>query len=171
MKGLCAVAAAVMLAACSGSDDGGGNEDGSGVDGPPIVTELIAAVDAVEAELGSGQEYFEVTSTGQLVNVFVAVDDATAAVPYVYLDGALQEPAPALEGASGQTFVAADIALTGSILERVDDELPDATIDALSVEGAIGSGVRYVIAARSAQGGVLDIVVGSDGEVFSVDPL
>ncbi|MEO1056018.1 MAG: hypothetical protein AAFY28_03810 [Actinomycetota bacterium] len=169
MKRAIAVLALCVVAACAG-DDGDGS-DGSGVDGPPIVTELLAAVDAVEDELGAGQEYFEVTSTGQLVNVFVAIDDATAAVPYVYLDGELQDPAPALEGASGQTFLAADITVEGTVLDRVDDELPDATVDALSVEGSAGAGVRYVIAARSAQGGILDIVVAPDGAVLSVDPL
>ncbi len=169
MKRVVVALAMCVLAACSG-DDGGDGGDDSGIDGPPIVTELLAAVDAVEAELGAGQEYFEVTSTGQLVNVFVAIDDATAAVPYVYLDGELQEPAPPLEGASGQTFLAADINLEGTVLDRVDDELPDSTIDALSVEGTAGTAVRDVIAARSVQGGVLDIVVAPDGAVLSVDP-
>jgi hypothetical protein len=41
----------------------------------------------------------------------------------------------------------------------------------MTVEGGSSGTVRYVISARSSQGGALDIDVGPNGEVFAVDPL
>jgi hypothetical protein len=155
--------AVLALAGCGGSGDD---------DGIAWPADVYAAVDAVEAELGAGQEYFEVTANPQLTNVFVATDDAAAAVPYLYVDGELQPPAPALTGASGFTFTADAIDFDpDAVLGRVADELPDASIDALSVEGGDGGVVRYVVSVRSDVGGLLDVTVGPDGEVLAVDPL
>jgi len=158
------IAAAALMAACG--DDPGGSVDTS------FVGDIGAAVAAVEAELGLGQEYFEVTAGSKLTNVFVAVDGATAAIPYVYADGELLPPAPALSGASGFTFGADAIDFDeAAILAEVAEELPSATIQTLSVEGGEGGSVRYVVAAQSAEGGVLDITVGPDGSVLAVDPV
>ena len=155
-------------AACGGNDDGGDGGDGES----GFVSGIRPAIEAVEAELGAGQQYFEVTANQQVVNLFVAVDDATAAVPYVYLDGALQPPAPALTGASGFTFGADAVDFDeDSILDAVTDELPESTIEALSVEGGEGGIVRYVIAMLSPEGGRLDVTVGPDGTVLAVDPV
>ena len=90
---------AVTGVACSDDDDGGGANVG-------FVVDIPSAVDAVEAEMGANQDYFEVTATPQLTNVFVAIDDATAAVSYLFVDGELQPLAPTLTGASGFTFTA-----------------------------------------------------------------
>ena len=84
------------VAGCSDDGDAGNETD--------FVENIQAAIDAVEAERGPGQEFFEVTATPQLTNVFVATDEATAAIPYVYLDGELQAPAPTMTGVSGFTF-------------------------------------------------------------------
>jgi hypothetical protein len=102
----------------------------------------------------------------------VAVDGATAAIPYVYLDGELQAPGPLLEGASGHTFFADDIAFEpDGIFDSVMQELPGAAVDALSVEGGEVGSVRYVISVRSEQGGALDVTVSADGTVLAVDPI
>lgn len=145
---------------------------GSGVDDAGFLGDVGEAVAAVESERGGPQEYFEVTANRQLTNVFVAVDGGTAAVPYVYLDGELQAPGPLLEGASGHTFFADDIAFDPDVIfGSVEAELPDATIDAFSIEGGEIGSVRYVISVRSAQGGGLDVTVAPDGTVLAVDPV
>jgi hypothetical protein len=153
-------------ASCGGDDDGGGAGDDT------FVSDIRPAIEAVEAELGAGQAFFEVTANQQVVNLFVAVDDATAAVPYVFLDGELQPPAPALTGASGFTFGADAVDFDEeTILDAVAAELPDSTIEALSVEGGEGGVVRYVLALSSAEGGRLDVTVAPDGAVLAVDPV
>jgi hypothetical protein len=156
---------AVAGAACSDDDADDGADAG-------FVADIRRAVDAVEAEMGAGQDFFEVTATPQLTNVFVAIEDATAAVPYLFVDGELQPPAPTLTGASGFTFTADAIDFDeDSILDAVVRELPDASIEALSVEGGDGGTVRYVVSVRSEVGGLLDVTVGADGAVIGVDPL
>lgn len=159
-----ACAAAVGVLGCGGGDDGEADHG--------FAADVEAAIEAVEAELGAPQQFFEVTATPQLTNVFVAVDDATAAVPYVFLDGELQAPAPALEGASGFTFGADAVRFdVDSVLSQVADEVPDATIESLSVEGGEAGSVRYVVVVRSPAGGQLDVTVAPDGSVLAVDPV
>lgn len=154
---------AALLVAC-------GSDDERGAD--PIVGDIRAAVAAVEAERGGPQEFFEVTATPQLTNVFVAVDGATAAIPYVYLDGELQPPGPRIEGASGRTFGATAIDFDeAEVLSGVRTDLPGSSVDAFSVEGGPGGFVRYVVSVRSDQGGVLDVVVAPGGAVIEVVPL
>lgn len=141
------------------------------VPAPSYILAVRDAIDAVEAELDGPQEFFEVTSNAQFTNVFVAVDDGTAAVAYAFVDGELQPPAPKQSGASGNTFVAADVDFVDDrILSGVTADLPDSGIDAISVYGD-GFGATYVLAATSSVGGFLDIVVGPDGAIFSVDPV
>jgi hypothetical protein len=161
MAGLLAVAGT----ACSDDDADGGTSAG-------FVGDIRSAVAAVEAEMGEGQDFFEVTATPQLTNVFVAIEDATAAVPYLFVDGELQPPAPTLTGAAGFTFTADAIDFDeDSILDAVAAELPDASIESLSVEGGDDGTVRYVVSVRSEVGGLLDVTVGPDGAVLAVDAL
>ena len=160
-----ALVLALTLSAC-GSDDAVGGTDTS------FVGSIRAAVTAVEAERGGPQTYFEITATPQLTNVFVAIDDDTAAVPYVFLDGQLQAPGPTITGAQGRTFTAAAIDVDDeTALSGVRADLPSSTIDAFSVEGGPGGFVRYVVSVRSEQGGVLDVVVAANGAVIEVVPL
>jgi hypothetical protein len=136
------------------------------------VADIRPAIEAVEAELGAGQEFFEVTANELVTNLFVAVDDATAAVPYVFLDGELQPPAPKLTGASGFTFSADAVDFDeDSILDAVNEELPESTIETLSIEGGEGGVVRYVVSTLSPEGGRLEVTVAPDGTVLAVDPL
>lgn len=139
---------------------------------PSLGADVLAAVAAVEAERGDGQDYFEVTAAGLVTNVFVAVDDATAAVPYAFVDGELLPPEPRLDGASGFTFTAEAIDLDpDAVLSELADQLPEATIETLSVEGGDGGVVRYVALVRSDVGGLLEVTLGPDGAVLAVDPL
>ena len=161
-----AIGMTVMFGAACG-DESGGRRDVPDA----LVSGIRPAIEALEAELGAGQQYFEVTANQQVVNLFVAVDEATAAVPYVYLDGDVQPPAPALTGASGFTFGADAVDFEDSILDAVTEELPDSTVEAFSIEGGEGGIVRYVIAMLSPEGGRLDVTVGPDGTVLAVDPV
>jgi len=152
----------LALAACGG-DDGENLE---------FVSDIDRAVDAVEEARGGPQEYFEVTANRQFTNVFVAVDGATAAVPYVYLDGELQAPGPILEGASGYTFLAEDIIFEpDGIFDSIGEQLPEAAINAFSIEGGEIGSVRYVVSVRSEQGGMLDVTVSANGTVLAVDAI
>ncbi|MFN3258897.1 MAG: hypothetical protein ACE37B_24795 [Ilumatobacter sp.] len=165
-----AVIAFAALTGCSGgapATDGPIDSD----DVPALIADVGSAIAAVDEELGGPQEYFEVTSNGRFVNVFVATNEATVAVPYVFLHGEVQPPGPAQEGAEGRTFVASDLDFDATrILSRVEAELPATSIEAISVYGD-GIGATYVLAGRSEAGGLLDIVVGPDGQILSVDPL
>jgi hypothetical protein len=172
VRALALAAVLVVLGAC-------GSDGDTAVTVPAVpaptaasfVGDVTEAIAAVEAELGGPQEFFEVTASARFTNVFVAVDEASAAVPYLYVDGELEAPGPVREGASGNTFVADDVEIDPAVmLSGVAAELPDTTIDALSVYGD-GVGAVYVLAATSAAGGRLDIVVTADGAVVSVDPL
>ena len=163
-----AVVALLLAAALLGC--GGDDDDRAG--GDSFVSNIRPAIEAVEAELGAGQEYFEVTANELVTNLFVAVDDATAAVPYVFLDGELQTPAPKLTGASGFTFSADAVDFDeDSILDAVNEELPESTIEALSIEGGESGVVRYVVSTLSPEGGRLEVTVAPDGTVLAVDPL
>ena len=164
------MAAAVLLAATvvgCGGDDGG---DTGG--GESFVADIRPAIEAVEAELGAGQQFFEVTANELVTNLFVAVDDATAAIPYVYLDGELQPPAPTLTGASGFTFTADAVDFDeDTVLDAVAEELTESTIQSFSIEAGEGGIVRYVVSTLSPEGGRLDVTVAPDGTVLEVDPL
>ena len=151
---------------------GCGGDDSADDDVPSLGADILDAVAAVEASRGAGQEYFEVTAAALVTNVFVAVDEATAAIPYAFIDGELLEPEPRLNGASGFTFSADALEFDAdAVLSQVAGELPDATIESLSVEGGDGGIVRYVALVRSDAGGLLEVTVGPDGAVLAVDPL
>ncbi len=160
-------AAIAVLVGCSGSDAA----DESPASESFVVDVRVAAA-AVEAKLGGPQEFFEITATPQLTNVFVAVDDATAAIPFAFVEGQLEAPAPRIEGVQGQTFRLDEVDFDETtVLSGIEADLAASTIDAFSVEGGSGGFIRYVVSVRSEQGGVLDVVVAPSGAVIEVRPL
>lgn len=182
-----AVALLTCVAIVSGCSSSDGDSDGSvapsttgspvtTTTGPPIALgeaplriELIGeAIAAVEAALGGPQRYFEVNATPTLVNLFVAVDDATAAVAYTFIGGVLGEPAEQKE-ASGPTFAAADVAFDPRrVLANVVGSLPTSNYRAFSVLGADTGGadsVRYVVVIESADGQGLQVFVDGNGAI------
>ena len=87
------------------------------------------------------------------------------------VDGELEPPAPKQTGAEGRTFGRDDVDFDPELVTtNVSADLPELSIDAISVYGD-GVGATYVLAATSEVGGFLDIVVGPQGQVFSVDPI
>jgi len=178
-----ALVAVMALAACS--DDASGGADGGATTttkaemsaplpptgGLPVVEQIAPAIAALEAELGGPQQYFEVNATAQLVNLWVSLNDGAVAQPWVYLDGELssKEGQP---GASGYTFAAEQIEFDPAlVMSKVAEELPSATIDSFHVFGAKGGAVVYHLLVTSDKGGVLEVAVGADGAVLSVDPV
>ena len=151
--------ALVALAACRG--DGG--------TAPLQVAEIAPALAAVEAARGGPQQFFEANATAQLVNVFVAADGATAAVPYVYVDGELGPPGPEA-AASGATFGAVAVTFDpAEVLDQVTADLPETDLEVFSVVGGPDGAVRYGVVGRSAAGGTIDITLSPHGEVLAVD--
>ena len=135
----------------------------------PRVDLIHDAIAALEAELGSPQQYFEINATSQLVNLIVALNGATVARPWVYLDGELSS-SPGSD-ANGNTFAASALDFDpDTVLSKLQAELPQSRPDLFFVEGGPGGIVRYSVAVTSSQGGQLVVVVGPDGTVRSVDP-
>jgi len=137
---------------------------------PPRVDLVPVAVAALERQLGGVQQYFEINATPRLVNLFVALNNATVVQPWLYLDGQLtsQEGTPA----SGGTFEAAQLSFEpATVLDKVRSELPDATLQSFVVIGDGQGNVQYSVLVSSARGGGLEVVVGPDGSVKSVDPV
>lgn len=137
----------------------------------PRVAEIAPAITAVESELGGPQDYFEINATPQFVNVIVATDGGSMATAFLYLDGDLQPPAPP-EAAGGETFRAGDLDFDpDAILAGIADELDEPTIAQFVVVGGPGGAVQYSAFVTSAEGGVLDVLLGSDGAVLGVEPV
>jgi hypothetical protein len=170
------VAAAFALGACSGNGSSSVTEAS-----PPTTIIAVSsanllrvdliddAVAALEARLGGPQQYFEINATPQLVNLFVALNDAKLVQPWVYLDGELSST----DGREANGFTFARTALDfdpDKVLSRLQSELPQASPESFFVEGGEGGLVQYSVAVTSQQGGQLVVVVGPDGKVQSVDP-
>lgn len=179
---LAALGAAVVVAAvAAGCDDGAADPPamtvtgaGPAADCQPgepvlLVDQIDAAVAAVEAERGGPQEYFEINATPAVVNLFVAADGATAAVPYAFARGQLtaEEPSPA----QGNAFTADALDLDPArVTACVSAELPSSTPEVFVVEGGPGGAVRYVVVTSSVAGGQLLTEVTGDGTIVGVQP-
>jgi hypothetical protein len=136
----------------------------------PQVAEIPIAIDALETELGGPQEFFEVNATARVVNLFVALNDGALVQPWVYLDGELTSEDG--QEASGGTFSASDLDFAPSeVLSKVRDEVPDSILESFYVHGDGAGNVQYGVLTSAQCGGGLDVVVGPDGAVLSVDPV
>ena len=139
---------------------------------PVLLDKIRPAVAALEAKLGAPQQYFEINATVTLVNLFVATDNGTKAVAYVYgANGALQPPAAALP-ASGPTFAAKAMTFDETrVMALTVSQLPTSTFLRFSVTGAAGGGVGYHITAASDLGTEFQVTVGPTGNVLGTDQL
>jgi hypothetical protein len=175
------VMAAAMLVACSGDGDSASSTspdvtictpDGTAQTASdlPAVARIPEAIAALEQQLGGPQQYFEVNATARLVNLFVALNDATVAQSWVYVDGQLTSTEG--QAASGGTFVADDLDLRpDAVLGTVREQIPEAVLETFYVHGDGKGNVEYGVLTSAQCGGGLDVVVGPDGSVKSVDPV
>lgn len=172
---LAVVLLSAPIAACSSQSNSAGTAVGASTiatvagSALPLRIELIRpAVAALEAKLGGAQTYLEVNASPTLVNLFVAVNNATQAVAYVYAEGKLSDPAaPEPVKAAAPTFAAKDIAFDDSrVLASVLAALPDSTYRVFSVVGVGGGGVSYLVTMESSKGGELQVPVKADGSII-----
>ncbi|HNJ97470.1 MAG TPA: hypothetical protein PLV13_05060 [Ilumatobacteraceae bacterium] len=174
------VVAAGLLVACSDDSDNQAGGDVTTSSGPavtavgngqpPLVDQIDEAIAALEAQLGGPQQYFEVNATAQLVNLFVALNNGAVAQPWVYVGGELTSAEG--QAASGGTFTAADLDFDPDlVLSKISAELPGAALESFYVNGDGKGNVQYGVLVTSAQGGGLDVLVGPDGAILSVDPV
>jgi hypothetical protein len=152
----------VGTAGCGGDDDGEPER--------PALEQIAMAITALEAKLGGPQQYFEINATPQLVNLFVADAATTTVTAYVYVGGSVAQTGQPAE-AEGNTFVASALTFDpATILDGVTDRLPDSDIVMFTIAGGPGGAVQYTVGVQSKEGGTLDVTVGADGVVQSVDP-
>lgn len=172
-----ALGALLLTAGCSGDDstpdDTIAPTTTPGSAPTPVADELALdlvapAVAALEAQLGGPQRYFEINVQGAVVNLFVAVDDATAAQPWAYIDGALSSVAA--QPAQGQTFPASSVQFDpDTLLDQVTSELPEAVARALEIVGGPDDAVQYTAVMISSGGSQILVQLAPDGTVLGVD--
>ncbi len=167
------------MAACSGSDATSSSTNPPTTTAAPIpageapvlLEQIRPAVAALEAQLGGPQQYFEINATPTLVNLFVATDNGTQAVSYVYEAKVLQPPAEAQQ-ASGPTFTAAEMTFDEArVMALTVAQLPTSTFLRFAVTGAASGGVSYKIVTQSELGTEFNVLVGPTGNVVGTDQL
>jgi hypothetical protein len=143
---------------------------GSTSDDLPRVDLIAPAVNALETKLGGPQQYFEINATSKLVNLIIAVNNATYAQAWLYLDGQLSSKDA--QPANGHTFAASALTFdAGSVLTQVHHDLPDSVLDFFYVLGGADGSVQYTVATTSSKGGQLVVTLGPDGKVQAVVPI
>jgi hypothetical protein len=185
-SGMAAVVVMVSLLVAGCSDDAVDSEASTGAssgvticepsgtaqpdDQLPAVAEIPVAIEALEAELGGPQTYFEVNATARVVNLFVALNDGKLVQPWLYVDGELSSQDG--QNASGGTFTADELDFVPTeVLTEVRAEVPDAILESFYVNGDGAGNLQYGVLTSAQCGGGLDVVVGPDGAVKSVDPV
>jgi hypothetical protein len=165
-----AVGACAPLLACeAGAVDV--EEDAKCPDGrlpEPLVGDIDAAIEAVEAWYGEPQEYFEISANLQQVSVIVASDEGTAEQAFL-VAGEFVEPAAIGEAeVDSQTFTAEEVDFDpDTIFHDVSNHLDCPVLIDFAITGST-SGVLYDTTVASSEGGVLLVLLGPDGEVKAV---
>ncbi|MEI8240443.1 MAG: hypothetical protein WCI22_13605 [Actinomycetota bacterium] len=175
------LAAAVAATACSSGGDAKStttppvticNPKGTAqpVKDMPQVANIAVAIAQLERQLGAKQEYFEVNATARVVNLFVALNKGTMAQTWVWVDGTLTSKQG--QKASGGTFTAAQLDYQpDKVLSQIRGQIPEAILESFYVNGDSKGNVQYGVLTSAQCGGGLDIIVGPDGKVKSVDPV
>ena len=155
----------VALAGCS-QESGG---DVLGIDA------IGQAVEAVRAEVGGEPRFFEINTTADGVNLFIATSRSSGGV----LDGVVQARYTPTGGlvladdvleASGSTFAGSDLDVSGSrVTSSVIRELEDSKLLMFVVTAGTGSEVLFRIIVESARGGRLSVFVAEDGTILGTD--
>lgn len=155
----------VALAGC-------GQESGDDVLG---IDAIGQAVEAVRAEVGGEPRFFEINTTADGVNLFIATSRSSGGV----LDGVVQARYTPTGGlvladdvleASGSTFAGSDLDVSGSrVTSSVIRELEDSKLLMFVVTAGTGSEVLFRIIVESARGGRLSVFVAEDGTILGTD--
>lgn len=153
---------------------GCGHKPGSGDDALGIDA-IGAAVEAVRAEIGGEPRFFEINTTAEGVNLFVATSQGSDAA----FDGVVQARYTSTGGlvladdvleASGPTFSGSDLEISGSrITSSVERELEDSKLLMFVVTAGTGSEVVFRIIVESSRGGRLSVFVAEDGTILGTD--
>jgi hypothetical protein len=149
----------VALVAC-GSDEGSPT---------PIVERIDDAIESVEQHYGQSQRYFEISATLNEVVVIVAVDDATVAEQARFsADGTLSDPVR-MGPAGAASFTADDVGVDVDVIfDRIADELNDPVIIDFAITASGSGAVLYDATIASESGGILLVLLGSDGRILGV---
>jgi hypothetical protein len=169
--GVVALAAALLVAGCSGDGETNLISASTAAAGSSLVKvgDFSAAVEAVEDERGEGQRYVEINATPEGVNVFVAVDD-TDEVSYFFTEGGL-EPAgePTAQTSTPFTLDGVDLALGERLVDETHERFPGANVVSVALL-QLPEGLRWALRSRSIQGGLLNLLFTPTGQLVSVAP-
>lgn len=151
----------------------------SGCGSAPESTDLprVDLIDEAVSRLGEELDYFEVAADPSGVTlvvrqVEVSADDGTDSGVFAevhrFEEGTLARISEPVE-ADGAYFSGADIDLDPSgIFDRVLDELDAATVLDLAIQGSPEGRPVYDARVRGTRGGVLLVLLGSDGRILGV---
>jgi len=131
----------------------------------PIVGRIDDALDAVEIYYGAPQKYYEVSATSEFVEVIVVTEDGGEQAFWAIDDG-LTEPVQ-IDVPDRPIFERGDVDFDpDTVLDALGGELPESEIVDFAVTGAGGGAVVYDARVQSQQGGVLLVLLGSDGSIL-----
>jgi hypothetical protein len=132
------------------------------------VADLPGAVRAVAGQRKGPARYTEINVTADGVNLFV--DAGSGQELSYFFDGcrlALPGPPTAADGAAFDVSgVALDLAPT--LIAQVRQRLPDARVETLALVTVPPKGLVWALRARSAKGGLLNLLFGPAGALLSV---